>query len=105
LYPSADLMKILRLTERLIREGHPFPKLLSCVMQTYGRMGTLFSNYSAHFEAETSCLSSHYYSLLRFCVETFHNVRMHHIVKQRNLALHAVPLRQKLTKTILFSHQ
>ncbi len=103
-YPSADLVKLLRLCERLVRAHYSFPTLLTTVMQEYGREGALFGQYSDHFACSCFCLSTHYYSLIRFCVEAYFDLCMRRDVKEKNLARRRC-VRHKLNKHILQMHE
>ena len=67
LHPSEDMMKLLRISETLIRAGHDYHFIWRQVWERYGRLGKLFVKYLPHFEAEVDALSSHYYSLVFCC--------------------------------------
>lgn len=102
-YASEDLVKLLACTEKLVRGSASFATVMRLVLERYGRMGSLFSGHISHFREESVSLQSHYYSLIRFAVETFYDLRMYSIAKDSNIKKSRV--RNALTKKILFLHQ
>lgn len=104
-YACGDLVKLLTFTEKLIKAScYPFHTVIRLVLEKFGREGALFSSHMAHFSDENVSLQSHYYSLLRFTVETYFHFRMHALTKAANRR-DKLSLRNSLTKKILFMNQ
>jgi hypothetical protein len=104
LYPSEGLIKLFIHAEKLFRKDLLFEKILSMTFEKYGRIGTLFDDAEQHFEVMTHGITSHYFSLVKFCVETYLNVRFHHNTKLINENKQRQSRRQKLNKMILFNN-
>lgn len=103
--PSHDLMSLLLLCESLLRQSLPFTRILSNVLRRYGKMGSLFHEAEHHFADMTHGVSSHYYSLVKFCAETYLNLRMHHMARLENDEHRRQSKRQLFNKLTLFAHQ
>jgi len=112
LFPSKDLVSVLRSTEKAIRFHIPTLTSTSChshalqiettTMQEVPR--NLFFKLQDHFSCTFHDGNSHYTSLIRAICRTFLTLRLHHISKTTN-ATDMLSIRQKLNKTILFKNQ
>lgn len=104
-YASHDLLKLLRRAEKLLHTKLAYQSIISSMLENFSGGSALFSSYSFHFSSEVHFLSSHYYSLIKFCAETYLTLRMKSIAKNRNCDMHKKFLRQKLNKVVLFANQ
>jgi hypothetical protein len=72
----------------------------------YELMGaTMFEEHQAHFDSTLNGLDSHYTCLLKAAVRQYLVLRHHHAAKVTTISTTGRPVRHKLTKQILFSHQ
>jgi hypothetical protein len=111
-FPSQDLVSVVRCIEKAIRfripqltasSSNSHASLIEItVMQEVPR--NLFCEFQNHFSSTYHDGNSHYTSLIRAICRTFLTLRLHHIAKTTN-ATDMLPIRQKLTKTILFMNQ
>ena len=104
LYPSPDLVKALTFTEKLFRQDLKFDKIVFSVMHVFGKIGTLFTDSTIHFESTVFGISSHYYSLVKLCVETYLKMRFHYKAKLNTMKHARQSRRRTLTKLIHFTH-
>jgi hypothetical protein len=86
----------------MVRQEFTFPVIIREVLSQYGRVGDLFREWEQHFEEMTHGISSHYYSLVKFCEETFLHLRFHHLARLRNEEHERNSRRQLLNKLVLF---
>lgn len=102
-YPDTDVLVLLGICEKLIKCGCKLSNIFFIVMKKYGREATLFPSTQDHFRESNDGINSHYYSLIRFIVESFFNLRMHKICKNANTSV--LTHRQKLTKLITYLNE
>lgn len=111
-YPSRDFVSVIRSVEKAIR--YHIPNLKAKTSNTYRlQIETtvlqelpcdLFADFHDHFIHTYHDGNSHYTSLIRAICRTFLTLRLHHIAKTTNIS-DIMPIRQKLTKTVLFMNQ
>ena len=107
--PSLGTVTILLATERAIRRLmniHSVKNICSKQQVLY----QLKAEYGAcdpfslgeHIIDTQDGIDNHYFSIIELLVAIYYNLRQHHIAKVYTQRNHALPVRQKLTKTILF---
>jgi hypothetical protein len=101
-YPSASVVQIVVLCEKLFRVQRSFYPILHQVLHQCG--SSLFAPFADHFATQSFASNSHYYSLIHFIVEIFFNLRMHHHTKTENMK-HKTSMRHTLNKRVLFANQ
>lgn len=103
-HPSKDHLKILKQAELMIRANMTFQKILSTTLKNFSETNSLFSNMSSHFASVTFQLHSHYFSLIKFVLESFFNMRMFALAKTKNTQRHTQSKRFTMNRLIINHH-
>ena len=107
--PSDGVISTVLCTEKHIKEaitvGQPMKhlKILRSVKAEIGHYDVF--DLKDHYEVTSVGIDNHHFSLIAVIVNTYYDLRQHHIAKIRNLNMHKVNVRHNATKSILFRGQ
>ena len=95
--------KVLQVTDnKMLRDSGLRPAIKTSVLAEVGN--SVFTSLDGHMlDMETE--NNHVFSLIRGVVDTYLNVRLHHVVKTQNNSLKDKRVRKTYSKLILFAHQ
>ena len=107
--PSSGTVKVVMLTERILRQTinlhktSNFVQLKKIEQRVVSAIGTQdVFNLASHIPETQNGIDNHHFILVRLISSTFCILRQHHITRLHSLKLQQHSVRHTLTKTILF---